>query len=158
MYDYQKYCGIEFEEGWQDCYTLAKTFYDEILGVSLRDYARPTYWYLLPDFDFFEKLFEREGFSTVSTNANDVRIGDALLMGMGRTEVANHVAIYVGRGQILHHLTGQKSRLEAYSPRWRTRVMRVIRHPKSETVFEGIPAEQVQQLSFMERQRLAARG
>lgn len=158
MYDFQTYCGIEFEEGWQDCYTLARMVYADVLGIQLRDYARPTYWYLLPDFDFFEKLFSREGFHTVSTNPNDVRIGDALLMGMGRTEVANHVAIYVGRGQILHHLTGQKSRLEAYTPRWRTRVMRVVRHPKSETVFEGIPAEQIQQLSFIERQRLASRG
>lgn len=158
MQDFQKYSGIEFEEGWQDCYTLAQTVYADILGLQLRDYARPSRWYMLPEFDFFEKLFPLEGFFTVSTNANDVRIGDALLMGMGRTEVANHVAIYVGRGQILHHLTGQKSRLEAYSPKWRTRVMRVVRHPKAESVFEGIPAEKIIQMSFVDRKNLASRG
>ncbi len=158
MHDFQKYGGIEFEEGWQDCYSLAQKIYADILGIQLRDYARPSMWYMLPEFDFFEKLFQREGFQTVSTNANDVRIGDALLMGLGRTEVANHIAIYVGRGQILHHLTGQKSRLEAYSPRWRTRVMRVVRHPKSSTVFEGIPAESILQMSFADRKNFASRG
>lgn len=156
MHDFQRFCGIEFEEGWQDCYTLAKSFYTEVLGIDLKDYARPSHWYLLPEFNFFERLFEREGFRTVSTNANDVRIGDALLMGIGRSTVANHIAIYVGRGQILHHMTGQKSRLEAYTPRWRTRVLRVIRHPKSEVVFEGIPAEKIIQMSYADRKNLAS--
>lgn len=148
----------EFEEGWQDCYSLAQKYYFEFMGVELKDYARPDRWFMVPDFAFFDRLFAKEGFEDMGTNPGNVVIGDAILMALGRTEVSNHVAIYVGRGQILHHLTGQKSRLDSYNVRWRERVTRVLRHPNSEFSFDNITAETMAQLPFSVRQQLKRRG
>lgn len=150
--------GLEFEEGWQDCYTLAQDFYRLKMGVELRDYARPGKWFMIGDFAFFDRLFQREGFYQATTNPHDVMIGDAILMGLGRTEVSNHLAIYVGRGQILHHLTGQKSRLDSYNLRWKERVTKILRHPNAEFSFEELSAETIAQLPFAVRQKLKKRG
>lgn len=149
---------LEFEEGWQDCYTLAQKYYLEFMGVELKDYSRPDRWHMLPDFDFFSRLYRQEGFEDMGTNPGSVVIGDALLMTLGRTTVVNHVAIYVGKGLILHHLTDQKSRLDTYNARWRERVTRVIRHPNSEFSFNNITAETMAQLPFAVRQQLKRRG
>lgn len=154
----QEFTGIDFEEGWQDCYTLAQKYYAHKLGLTLRDYARPARWHMIPNFNFFDQLFQREGFKHVTSNANDVVIGDSLLMTLGRTEVINHVAIYVGQGQILHHLTGLKSRLDIYNLRWRERVTKVLRHPASEMAFDTVSAETLAKLPYSIRQQFKQRG
>lgn len=158
MENLQHLLNQDFQEGWQDCYTLAQKYYFENMGVQLRDYSRPDRWYMIPDFAFFDRLFQREGFQDMGNNPSNVLIGDALLMGLGRTEVSNHVAIYIGKGQILHHLTDQKSRLDVYNVRWRERVTRVLRHPNSEFAFDNITAETLAQLPFSIRQKLKRRG
>lgn len=154
----QKYLNIEFEEGWRDCYTLAQDYYREVMGVELKDYARPDKWYMLKDFAFFDRLATPQGFQDIGPNPGNVVVGDAIMMALGRTEVSNHVAIYVGRGQILHHLTGQKSRLDVYNMRWRERVTRVFRHPNSEFSFDNVSAETMAQLPFSIRQQLKRKG
>lgn len=158
MQHLQHLLGIDFEEGWQDCYSLARVYYKDLMGLELKDYARPSQWYMMPGFNFFDRLFPAEGFIQATTNANDVMIGDALLMAMGRTETSNHVAIYVGKGMILHHLTGQKSRLDPYNLKWRERVTRVLRHPSYEMSFETLTMETLAQLPFAVRQRLSKRN
>lgn len=94
----------------------------------------------------------------MGTNPGTVVIGDALLMAMGRTSVSNHVAIYIGQGKILHHLTGMKSRLDVYNAKWRERVTQVLRHPNSEFSFDNITAETMAQLPYAVRQQLKRRG
>lgn len=154
MEKFQPLLNLEFEEGWQDCFTLLQRYYQSEMGVTVRDYARPSQWFMIPDFDFFERLFSREGFVSVSNNPNDVLIGDTIMMALGRTSVINHVAIYVGRGLILHHLTGQKSRLDSYTGRWKERVKRVVRHPASEYALDSISPEILAQLPYHIRQQM----
>lgn len=157
MEQLQHLIGLDFEEGWQDCYTLARRYYSEVMGLDMRDYARPSNWYLYPGFDFFDRLFPEEGFRQATTNPGDIVVGDALLMAMGRTHTSNHIAVYVGRGMILHHLTGQKSRLDPYNLKWRERVTRVLRHPSYELSFESLSMDTIAQLPFSVRQRLSKR-
>jgi cell wall-associated NlpC family hydrolase len=132
MMNLTEYLNKPFVEGINDCYSLAREFYQHTYGVTLGNYARPTNWYLVDKFNFFTDNFEQEGFFEPKTTANKVRYGDALLMVIGRSTVANHVAIYVGQNKILHNLTGGISRLDSYSDRWRSRVTTVLRHPASE--------------------------
>lgn len=157
MDKYKELINIEFEDGWQDCYTLAQMYYQQFMGVTLRDYSRPDRWFVIPDFNFFDRLFSVEGFKLISHNPNDVMIGDALLMALGRTEVCNHVAIYIGQGLILHHLTDQKSRFESYTGRWKERVKKVIRHPASEYSMDNITPEILAQLPYHVRQQMKKR-
>ena len=137
--------GRTYIEGWQDCYSLAQEYYVNAFGLTLRDYARPKGWELLPELNFFETLFEREGFIEPTANIRDVRIGDALLMALGQTPCSNHIAIYVGGGNILHHLFQQHSRVEPYSDRWRFRVRKVLRYRHADLFQEGVTLDDLAQ-------------
>lgn len=124
-----KYAGRPYIDGIQDCFSLAQRFYQDTCGLEVRSYARPQHWHLVGRFDFFSQLFPREGFYDTGNSCHRVRVGDALLMAIGRTEVNNHVAIYVGQNKILHHLRDSISRVDPYNDRWRYRVRAVLRHP-----------------------------
>lgn len=132
MIDAYKYVGTPYEEGLHDCYTLAQRFYLQECGLALKNYARPQHWHMSDRFDFFSSKFQTEGFYNTGNTPHHVRVGDALLMGIGDTQVLNHVAIYVGANKILHHLHGDIARVDCYTDRWRYRVKQVIRHPQAE--------------------------
>jgi len=146
--------GKPYVDGLQDCYTLAIKYYQQEFGIELTDYARPTNWYLSNQYNFFEKLYSTEGFTEVGTNPRGVTIGDMILMCVGRSEVINHCAIYVGQGKILHHLVGQYSKLEAYSDKWRIRVKLVIRHPYIEKVQQSFDMSIMSQAPHQVRQKM----
>lgn len=146
--------GHPYIEGWRDCYTLAQDYYQKAWGLQLRNYARPKGWELLPELNFFETLFEREGFFEPTTNVKDVQVGDALLMALGQTPCSNHIAIYVGGGNILHHLFQQHSRVDPYSDRWRFRVRKVLRWRHADTFKEGVSLEDLAKAPRSLRHRL----
>lgn len=131
MRDYTKYTGKHYEAGIQDCFTLVREVYSDFLEVELTNYARPTGWEAHPEFNFFEQLYAAEGFECPTNNVNDLREGDCLLMAVASTKV-NHVAMYIGKNQILHHLLRRSSVIEPYSFTWKNRVRKVLRHKNRE--------------------------
>ena len=149
MNDLTPYLGRPYEQGIVDCFTVVQDFYKDKYQILVRNYARPANWAGVPGLDFFTDKFEAEGFEDTGNSAHRVRYGDVLMMHIAGSEVVNHVAIYVGRQKILHHLEGRLSEVVDYSPRWRNRVVKVVRHNQIETMLtaevfrnlhKGLPA------------------
>lgn len=126
LYDtYSNLLGLPYVEGRQDCYGLVRQFYLQVYGINLRNYARPT-GFDHNGLDLIVENFPNEGFYVV-TDA-ELQLGDGLLFGVASDKI-NHVGVYVGNQQILHHLFNDKSRLDPLDPRWYRRLLGRVRHP-----------------------------
>ncbi|GFD70938.1 hypothetical protein KUL113_03580 [Tenacibaculum sp. KUL113] len=132
------FCDHHYEQGIQDCYSLVRDFYKTRYQIEITNYARPDNWIQDPSLDFFTSKFEKEGFKDTNNNPHKVRFGDVLMMRIAGSQVVNHVAIYVGRQKILHHLQGRLSEIVDYTDKWRIRVVRVVRHPEVEKTTEAM--------------------
>jgi cell wall-associated NlpC family hydrolase len=107
-----------------DCWTLVRDWY-VIHGLILPDWDRPS----VEEFEnnpMFDDCWKIAGFFELPANAPLIT-GDALLLNINDTK-PNHVAVFVGGGEILHHLRDHLSRRELYG-RWLQRcTSRRLRH------------------------------
>tara|TARA_R100001163_G_scaffold52212_1_gene39584 strand:+ start:3195 stop:3896 length:702 start_codon:yes stop_codon:yes gene_type:complete len=104
--------GRQWVWGITDCWSLVRDWYKEELGISLRDWQRPT---TLEDFNkdpMFERCAWRTGFRELRSDEK-LKNGDLLFMSILSNNL-NHVAIFIN-GDVLHHLTDRLSCREAYS-------------------------------------------
>ena len=100
--------GRHFISGVFDCYSMVRDFYKKKLKVKLNDFPRDCTWWKNGENLILEN-FENENFFEVSPNKakkNDVFI---FTIGGG---VANHLAIFLGDGKIIHHLKDKVSCME----------------------------------------------
>lgn len=114
--------GRVFEYGKADCGALIRDAF-MLMGFDLPDHKRGD----IDDdaeHEYLRKHFERVGFVRVS---DDLRGGDVVLTSYGGH--ANHAALYLGDGQILHHAYNQLSRREPFNQWWSERVHSVWRYP-----------------------------
>lgn len=103
--------GKEWVLGSSDCLSLALDYFAFVHGIDL---VRPTMGLWPPrNGDPFTRGFESLGFERVKNE--DVRASDVLTMRLDWPR-ANHLAVYVGDGRILHHLQGKLSRVDALAP------------------------------------------
>lgn len=58
---------------------------------------------------------------------NELQYGDFILMQI-ESNTVNHAAIYIGNGEILHHLYGRLSMRGVYGSYWLDRTRRTLRH------------------------------
>lgn len=117
--------GRVFEYGKADCGALIRDAF-MLMGVDLPDHERGD----IDDdaeHEYLRKHFERVGFVRVSDGP---RGGDVILTSYGGH--ANHAALYLGDGQILHHAYNQLSRREPFNQWWAERVHSVWRLPEFE--------------------------
>lgn len=117
--------GRVFEYGKADCGALIRDAF-MLMGVDLPDHKRGD----IDDdaeHEYLRKHFERVGFVRVS---DGLRGGDVILTSYGGH--ANHAALYLGDGQILHHAYNQLSRREPFNQWWSERVHSVWRLPEFE--------------------------
>ena len=104
--------GRQWVWGITDCWSLVRDWYKEELGISLRDWQRPT---TLEDFNkdpMFERCAWRTGFRELRSDEK-LKNGDLLFMSILSNNL-NHVAIFIN-GDVLHHLTDRLSCREPYS-------------------------------------------
>jgi proteasome lid subunit RPN8/RPN11 len=118
--------GREYAWSVLDCWTLVRDWYALEWDLKLPDWQRPT-----PDqFEvapMFEKCFKAAGFYEVSIN--EATRGDALLMALDRNDgQLNHVAVYLGDQQILHHVRGRLSSRDLLGGYYLKQTGRVVRH------------------------------
>lgn len=114
--------GRVFEYGKADCGALIRDAF-MLMGFDLPDHTRGD----IDDdaeHEYLRKHFERVGFVRVS---DGLRGGDVVLTSYGGH--ANHAALYLGNGQILHHAYNQLSRREPFNQWWSERVHSVWRYP-----------------------------
>lgn len=147
--------GHPWRYGKDDCYSVVRDFYHDNFGLQLPDFARPNDFWEDPDLNLYIDNFQREGFSVVDVRVRDLRIGDGFLIALyvdtylkkslpAKPRTANHAAVYIGDGKILHHFPKRLSNIEAYSGKWQNITVATLRHkeinltPPSRRVIEYI--------------------
>lgn len=122
--------GREFHHGVLDCYTLIRDYYQEELGITLKDYDRTDNWWHRGE-NLYLKNFQDAGFEEV--DIKDIQVGDVIIMQI-RAPEPNHAGVYLGDGLFLHHLYGRLSSRDVYGGYWRETTRCVIRYkgPKDE--------------------------
>ena len=99
------YEGRPYIYGLMDCYTLFKDWYEKELKINIPwNIHRPYGWWEQRSSLYFEYM-KQAGFANQS---GVMQRGDVILFSLGGS-VTNHVAIYLGNGEILHHLGGKFS-------------------------------------------------
>lgn len=102
--------GREFHYGVTDCFTLVQDWYRDELGIQLDRVPSVDGWWKKNENFYVEKFDDTGLFEKVT---GDLQRGDVILMNIG-SDVANHTALYLGDGVMLHHLYGRLSTREIY--------------------------------------------
>lgn len=120
--------GRRFTEiGDHDCYALAIDFYYDNFGIKLTNYARPADWSSTKT-DLIRNLYERDGFEMISNwKLKDLRPADALAITIAERN-PNHIGIYLGNDEMLHHLYRKLSRRDPFSGVWHHHTAFILRH------------------------------
>lgn len=128
MLKYEHLLGRTFDYGpsGHDCYGLVQAFYKDNFDIHLTNYARVEDWWN-HDLNLFMDNFFSEGFRPVDDHPTEWRPADIILMAV-RAKVANHSAILLPGGKILHHLHGQLSCVDDYRGLYRNTTVAVLRH------------------------------
>lgn len=116
--------GRQFAHGTLDCYTLVQDFHARELGIRLGQYERADDWWLHGEDLYSLDRLRAEGFELIS---DAPQRGDMVVMQI-RAEVPNHAGIYLGDGQMLHHLQGRLSERVIYGGYWAERTRYIVRH------------------------------
>lgn len=101
--------GRPFVYGTLDCRTLHRDYYKRELGIEIPEFQYEDNWWENGK-NLFVTNYRKGGFVEVG----DLRKHDTLLIQIPPSPVANHCAIYLGDGQIMHHLSGRISNTEPY--------------------------------------------
>lgn len=139
---YDSLIGLEFTHGSRDCYELVRDFYRDNFSLELSNYARPDGWWDNGQ-NLYMENFWKEGFRPFDGPPIEWQPADLLLMAI-RSPVANHAAIFLGEGKILHHFYGRRSCVESYGGVWRRTTVAHIRHKDL-----VLPAEEIQKVDLM---------
>ena len=126
MLKYEHLQGLEFKHGKQDCYELMRMFYRDNFGIELAPFARPDEWWRKGMNLYMENLHD-QGFRVMDLHPTEWRPGDGFLIAF-RSPVANHAAVLVENGNILHHFWGTRSVVEPYKGIWRNNTVAMVRH------------------------------
>ena len=126
MIKYEHLLGKQFQLGKNDCYSIIRDFYNDNFGIVLPNFARPTQFWD-HGMNLYMDRFPKLGFKVLHVNPHEYQIGDLFIMSI-QSNVANHAAILIEKGMILHHLMNQISTVTPYRGIWRNNTVAVIRH------------------------------
>lgn len=115
--------GRPFAHGILDCYSLVRDWYRRELNILLPDFERRDDWWLHGD-DLYMRNFGAAGCGVIT---GAPRRGDIILMQI-RAPVVNHAAVYLGDGNIIHHLHGRLSSRDVYGGYWAEVTRTIVRH------------------------------
>ena len=122
------YVGREFHHGVLDCYTLIQDWFVRELEIVLPDFEREDgWWEERPGHaaqDLYMNGFTSAGFVQVR---GEPQRHDVILMNV-RSDKANHGAVYLGNGEMLHHLHSRLSEITLYGGYWQRHTVMLLRH------------------------------
>lgn len=125
--------GRIYRYGVTDCFALVRDGLAELFDVRIRNRARRWGFWLGDGEPVFESGLAAEGFEVVGDSLGCARPGDVVLFRV-RSRVANHAALVLEGGQMLHHVTPGQPFAPTYmslidgSARWGTLPLQVARH------------------------------
>lgn len=100
--------GRKYSFGTLDCFSLIRDYYSRELNISIPNYPREESWFERGQ-NLIVDRYAMNGFKKV----DDLKKHDLILM-YGGSKVPNHLAVYLGEGDILHHTTGRLSSRDVY--------------------------------------------
>lgn len=124
---YENLLGFPWVMNETDCFTLVRNFYKQNFDIDIPDVARPINWNA-DRLDLISKVYPLAGFEKVTDMWDDLRPADILCCAV-QSSVPNHLAIYIGNTEILHHRIGVNSTVETLRPFWRMTTGYILRHP-----------------------------
>lgn len=113
----------KFVHGVHDCYTIIRDWYKQERGIDLPNFHRDDEWWNNGG-NLYVENFPRAGFVEVPFPP---QVGDVILMTI-RSDVPNHAAVYVGNGDILHHMYGRLSTRDVYGGYWAEVTTKLLRY------------------------------
>ena len=135
--DYKHLEGRKYVDGKQDCYGLMINYYQDLYGLTLRNFARPSRFWDDEKFDLIGDMLLEDRWNVMGFSFRTLEVGDALAFGI-RSDSPNHLGIYVGNGMILHHLYGRLSKSESLNASWGGKVLICARHKDLKQTSEKI--------------------
>ena len=115
----------QFSCGYLDCFSLCRDYYNYELGILLKDMPREELDWWKKGKNTLEENFK--GFDFIKVDDNDIKKHDVLLMNL-ESDIANHLAVYIGDQKIIHHLADRLSKTDPYGGYWQKHTFSVIRH------------------------------
>lgn len=128
-----------FVHGVWDCWATCEAYYNKYHGIKFPTYEREDLWWEKEDsVSFYEAFYEAAGFYQV--DVGDIKVGDLVVMQVGRTHYPNHAGVFlgdvgefegkefVGNSLMLHHMYGKLSEVIVYGGQWLHRTRMVLRH------------------------------
>lgn len=118
--------GRAFLHGVLDCYSLIKDWYERERGIVLPHFERQDKWWEDGVQDLYMQHFADAGFAPI---VGPIQVGDVPIMQLGnKAKRPNHAGVYIGDGQILHHMYGRLSTRDAYLGQFREVTRVIVRH------------------------------
>ena len=127
-FEVAKFEGKFFNLGQQDCFSVVEGFFLENFGIEIPKFSRPNDWNPEED-NLIEKYWPLSGFEMLDVDENwPPRPADILVCTVGGS-VPNHLVIFLGGNEILHHKVNMLSSRETMRPAWRRYTSYILRHP-----------------------------
>lgn len=137
--EYENLLGKPWIINEQDCFTLGRDFYKQNFGIDIPDFSRPNDWDA-DELDLIRINSLKSGFKIITDEDwNDLRPGDILAVAINSSN-ANHLVVYVGNNEIIHHLFFKTSCKEILRPIWRMSTMYILRHPDVPDLRPEVPS------------------
>lgn len=115
-----------------DCWTIVYDWYRRERGLTLMNVPRvKDFW--KDGTDILGSNYREAGFVDLN-EGDELAVGDVILMQTGDSMVPNHVALYIGDDQILHHAEGRLSSRDVYGGWFKKHTVKAVR-------YEGDPSE-----------------
>lgn len=122
----QPYVGRPYVYGTFDCWSLVVDYLKRELGISISNsYPRLENFWLKDETNFFDTHFANEGLIEVD---GELQKGDVLMFQTDVSGHANHVGVFIGNNQFLHHVQGRLSTIDTYGGYWEKHTIRHLRH------------------------------
>jgi proteasome lid subunit RPN8/RPN11 len=109
-----------------DCWTVVHDWYRRERGIVLMNVPRAKDFWKRGE-DPLGQNWRAAGFRQL-TDDERLDVGDVLLMQTGDSMVPNHVALYIGDDQILHHAENRLSSRDVYGGWYKKHTVKVVRY------------------------------